>query len=187
MSVRIEAVRQAARTAGADAVLLTHPAHLRWAVGFTGSNGALVVGSTGAHFVTDGRYDVQARAEVAGAEVHVPGYRLLEYIAERGLLGAARLLAVASDHTSVATYDRLRVLLPTMTIVPSNGLLDGERAVKSDEEIERLRAAQALTAEVFEAILPLIAPGVKESDVAAELVYQHLLRGAERMAFEPIV
>ncbi len=180
-------MRAAARAAGADAALLTHPAHLRWAVGFTGSSGALVVGPAGAHFVTDGRYDRQAREEVSGAEIHVPGYRILEHVAERELLGSARLVAVAAGHVTMTMYERLRSLFPAVTVVPADGFLNAEIAVKSDAEIERLRAAQALTVEVFEAVLPMLRSGAVESDIAAEIVYQHLLRGAERMSFDPIV
>jgi len=183
MNPRIDAIRRRTRAAGADAALLTHPPHLRWAVGFTGSNGVLAVNGAAAHFVTDGRYDAQAHAEVEGAEVHVPGYALFEHVAERGLLGEARLLAVEAEHLSVAAYDRLRALLPGVTPVPVEGLLNEETGAKTEEEIEKLRAAQVLTAEVFDGLLPLIAVGVREVDLAAEIVYQHLRRGAERMAF----
>jgi Xaa-Pro aminopeptidase len=102
-------------------------------------------------------------------------------------MGASRLLAVSAGHVTMTTYERMRSLFPAVTIVPADGFLNGEMAVKSDEEIERMRAAQALTAEVFEAILPILKPGAVESDIAAEIVYQHLLRGAERMSFDPIV
>jgi len=187
MTPRTDDVLRAARAAGADGAVLTHPAHLRWAAGFTGSSGVLVVSAGAAHFVTDGRYDAQARAEVAGAEIHVPGYRLFEHVAENGLLGDARRVAVASSHTTLASFNRLVGLLPDVELIPLDDFLDAEIAVKTEEEIDRLRAAQALTCEVLESVLPMIVAGVAESDVAAELVYHHLKRGAERMSFEPIV
>ncbi len=187
METRLDAIRRRARAAGADAALVAHPPHLRWAVGFTGSNGLLVVTPEAAHFVTDGRYDTQARAEVAGAEVHVPGYGLAEHVAGQRLLGEARRVAVDADRTPVAEFERLRVLLAGSVVVPVPALLDEETGAKSEDEIARLRAAQARTAAVFEALLPLIQPGVREQDLAAEIVYLHLRGGAERMAFDPIV
>ncbi len=48
----------------AEAMLLTHRPDIRWACGFSGSNGVLVVRPDAAHFVTDGRYEAQARREV---------------------------------------------------------------------------------------------------------------------------
>ena len=40
---RVEALRERASAHGADGVLLTSPVNVRWASGFTGSSGALVV------------------------------------------------------------------------------------------------------------------------------------------------
>lgn len=187
MYPRLDSIRRRTREAGADAAVILHPPHLRWSVGFTGSNGALFVTADAAHFVTDGRYDTQARAEVEGAEVHVPGYALFEHVVEHRLTGEARRLALDADRTPIGTFDRLKVLFPNVEIVPVPSLLDQETGAKTEDEIERLRAAQALTAEVFNDLLPLLQPGVREQDVAAEIVYQHLRKGAERMSFEPIV
>src|SRR5690606_38942152 len=171
----------------ADAVLVTFLPDVRWVVGFTGSNGVLVVTRDAAHFVTDGRYAVQARQEVAEAEVHVPGYRLFEHVAEEGLLGDAEAVLVQADHLTVADLERLRLLLPDVKVQPVADLLVEEVAAKSEPEIDAIRAAQAVTDAVFEEILPYVQPGMSELDLAAEIVYQHLKRGCERMAFEPIV
>ena len=77
---RIDTIRRLAADAGASGAIVTHLADIRWAVGFTGSNGILVVTPEAAHFVTDGRYETQAREEVKGAEVHVPGYALWRHV-----------------------------------------------------------------------------------------------------------
>lgn len=50
-----------------------------------------------------------------------------------------------------------------------------------------MRRAQAVTDAVFEHLLEFIKPGMQEQEIAAEIVYQHLSRGAERMSFDPIV
>ncbi len=189
---RIDLVRELGVRVGADAVLITHADDIRWAVGFTGSNGVLVVpGGVGslstAHFVTDGRYRAQARAEVDAAEVHVPEGSLVDYVTAAGLLGGAGRVAVQADRLTVAQLDRYRRALPEIEFVPVEELLSAAVAAKDGAAIEAVRRAQALTCEVFDAILPFLGPGVSERDVAAEIVYQHLRRGASAMAFEPIV
>ncbi|HLT47430.1 MAG TPA: aminopeptidase P family protein [Rubricoccaceae bacterium] len=187
MNPRLDLIRRRCADLDADAALLTFLPHVRWAVGFTGSNGVLVVTPDEAHFVTDGRYATQAEAEVQGAEVHVPGYRLFEHVAEAELLAGAETVLLQGDHLPFTEVERLRQLLQEVRFLPVGGLLDEDVAAKSEEEIARVRAAQAVTDEVFAAILPFIGPGVSERDLAAEIVYQHLKRGCERMAFEPIV
>ena len=187
MPDRLAAVRTRLDTLDVDAALLTFLPDIRWAVGFTGSNGALVVTRDTAHFVTDGRYETQAAAEVSGAEIHAPGYQIFEHIAEHGLLRGTNIVAVQGDHLTVAELDRLRSVMQETRFQPISGLFEEAVAAKTEEEIDRVRATQAVTDAVFEHLLPLIGPGVTERDLAAEIVYQHLMRGCERMAFDPIV
>lgn len=184
---RLDQIRQLAVGASADAALVTHLPDIRWAVGFTGSNGLLVVTEARAHFVTDGRYSEQAESEVEGAEVHVPGYALAEHVRDEGLLDGAATVAVQGDHLTVSELDRYRELLPDVTFEPVKEFLSATVAAKSDEEIAAVARAQALTCEVFDTILPYVRQGVSERDLAAEITYQHLKRGASAMSFEPIV
>ena len=184
---RLDQIRDLASRQGADAALVTHPPDLRWAVGFTGSNGLLVVTERAAHFVTDGRYTSQARVEVDGAEVHVAPAALHEYVADEGLVGGASRAVVQAEHVTLSAYESLRDALAPVGLVPVKEFLSAAVAAKSEAEVEAVRRAQALTCEVFDAILPYLAPGTTEQDVAAEIVYQHLKRGASTMAFEPIV
>ncbi|MEM1043615.1 MAG: Xaa-Pro peptidase family protein [Bacteroidota bacterium] len=187
MSDRLATIRRLTAEHGADAALVTFLPDVRWAVGFTGSNGLLVVGPNAAHFLTDGRYTAQAAAEVESAKVHVPDSNLVEHVEREGLLGDASTVLVQGDHVTVAQWESFRTRFPATMFESVSGLLREVVASKTEEEIEAIRRAQAVTEEVFDAILPLIGPGVSEQDLAAEIVYQHLKRGASVMAFEPIV
>jgi Xaa-Pro aminopeptidase len=184
---RLTFIRQRLLEHGAEAVLLGAPPDVRWAVGFTGSNALLAVTADAAHFVTDGRYSGQAREEVSGAEVHAPGYDLHGHVAEAGLLGSARRVALPAEQVTLAEIGRLRDLHPGVEWVPVAGLLAEGRGSKEEWEIEAIRRAQSLTEQVFDELLPRIAPGVSERDLAAEIAYQHLRRGADSLAFDPIV
>lgn len=183
---RLDALRTLLRRHEAEALLLTAQPDLRWATGFTGSNGLLLLTRESADFFTDGRYDEQARREVGEAAVHVPGY---------DLLGAARALArttasdavlVSSDAVTVAEFERMRDDV-VGRLWPVSALTQALRAVKDDDEVEAIRRAQHLTEAVFSDVIPLLQDGITERDVAAEIVYRHLKGGASRMAFDPIV
>ena len=187
MTDRIATIQRLLVEHGADAALLTFLPDIRWAVGFTGSNALLAVTREVAHFVTDGRYTAQAAEEVSGAEVHVPGYALVEHVQQEDLLAGAGAVLVQADHLTVAQLDELRERFGGVRFEAVSGLLREAVASKSEGEIEAIRRAQAVTEAVFDEILPLIGPGVSERDLAAEIVYQHLKRGAAAMAFEPIV
>lgn len=175
------------RERGADAALITFLPDIRWAVGFSGSNGVLLVRPEAAYFLSDGRYAVQAEREIEGAEVHIPGYELYEHLAEAGLFGSAERILFQAEHVTVARREKLGEQFPELTWVPSEDLLTKAVARKEPSEVERIRAAQRITEAVFDHLLGFIRPGRSEQEVAAEVVYGHLLRGAERMAFDPIV
>ncbi len=187
MPDRLATLRRLAAEHDADAALVAFGPDVRWAVGFTGSNGLLVVTPDAAHFVTDGRYTAQAAEEVRGAEVHVPGHDLLGHVAEAGLLGEGRRVLIQAEHVTLAERERMGEKLPEAEFVSVAGLLREAVASKDEEEIEAIRQAQRVTEAVFDELLPRIGPGVTERDLAAEIVYQHLRRGAGQMAFEPIV
>lgn len=170
-----------------DAALISCLPDIRWASGFTGSNGLLVVTSEAVHFLSDGRYQEQARQEVKGAVIHIPGYDLRKGVLEKDLLGTATRVLYQADHLTVSQFEKWRGMLPSIDWVAGENLLDRAVAIKTDEEITRIRRAQDVTDRVFEHILGVIKPGLQEMDVAAEIVYQHLRYGASRMSFDPIV
>lgn len=187
MCRRIERVRKHLSNLDVDAIYLTFLPDIRWACGFTGSNGVLLVRADDAIFLTDGRYETQAAREVEGARVLMAGNDLPGYTAEHDLLAGCRSAAYQSNHQTVAAAAKLRELFGGVRWKEVEDLLVRDVASKEDGEIARIRAAQRLTEDVFEEILGWIAEGVTEKEVAAEIVYRHLRRGAERMSFDPIV
>jgi len=172
--------------AEADAILVTAPADIRWATGFTGSNGLLVLLGDEAHFITDGRYREQAASEVLGARVHIARGDLLTYAAEK-ILSGPLTIAVQSDHLTVAKNSSLKRMVPGARWLEIENLIRPHRGTKTEEEIDLIRRAQSITEAAFQDTLKVIRPGVTELEVAAELIHAHLSRGATGMSFDPIV
>jgi len=186
-SSRLAALLDAVQDVGADALVVSFLPDIRWATGFTGSNGLVVILPDAAHLVTDGRYAEQARAEASGVAVHAPGYDLIGFVAAQGWLLPGLRVAVQADHVAVATMRAWRLAFPGVEWVETAGLAEPIVAVKTDAEVAQIVAAQRITESVFEDVCGLIRPGVTEQELAAEIVVRHLRRGCERMAFDPIV
>lgn len=180
---RVDAIRELIRDRGVDGAIISRLTDIRWACGFTGSNGLLIVLPDRAHFVTDGRYTTQAAREVEGAQVHIAPADLETYITEHHFLPASVLFQ--ADDLTFARVERLKASGGALT--PASGLLARVVSQKSEDEIARIRRAQAITEATFDHLLNVIRPGLTEKEVAAEIVYDQLRRGAERMSFEPIV
>ena len=187
MSSPIDQIRRHLAELEADAILLSFLPDVRWACGFTGSNGFLLLRDDDAVFLTDGRYEVQAAQEVRGARVMMGGYDLLKFAAEQHLLDGCSAVVYQADHVPVVTLEKLQELFGDVSWIGSSDLLVHEVASKREDEIDRIREAQRLTERVFDEVLVLIREGMRESELAAEIVYRHLRYGAERMSFDPIV
>lgn len=187
MAHRLPRVRRRFEDYDADALLITKLPNVRWACGFTGTNGLLLVGREEAVFVTDGRYTEQAQQEVEGAEVVVAEEGLLTCLAERDYFDSLDRVVFQADDVSVAKREQLEEYLPAVRWIPQTEVLTAFVASKEDTEVDQIRGAQKITESVFDHILNVLEPGITEREVAAEITYQHLRRGAERMSFDPIV
>ena len=184
---RLSRLRARCSELGVDALFLTRLSDIRWTCGFTGSNAVLLVGGNEAHFVTDGRYTDQARQEVEGAEVHVTQDGLLSYLTEEELVDSYKRIGVQADDVTVSRFQSLEDQLPDVEWTPVTQVLTRLRASKEEEEVERIRRAQRITEAVFDEIVELLGAGVTEREIAAEITYRHLQKGADTMAFPPIV
>jgi Xaa-Pro aminopeptidase len=178
-----------------DAFLVTHLPNIRYLCGFTGTSGALVISETRSAFFTDGRYTEQARAEVEATRVVIarkpPLAAASEWlIANASKLGrrAPRRLGIESAHLTVAGRAQLASFLRSaFRLLETHELVEQVRMVKDADEITRLRAAVVLGASLFDRALEVLRPGVKESEVAAEMEYAARRSGAEEMSFPTIV
>ena len=138
----------------------------------------------------DPRYTLQAREECRGVEITETRHGLLRAVGRWARRLGAPALGWQEAHLTGAEMAQLRSESRGSGAVRWRGvgvLLDDLRVVKDRWEIERIRRAGRLTASVFEQVLHLVKPGVRECDLAAELEYRMKLGGGEGPAFETIV
>ena len=169
-----------------EALLVLHMKNIRYLTGFTGGDGALMVGPDWLVLLVDGRYVTQARTEAAGIEIFEFRNRV-EGIAAVAVGRAVEAIGFESPSLCVEEYLRLQEKLPAVALRPLSGEFQSLRAVKNDAEIDRIRAAARIAGEALAATRGMIRPGVREMEIAVELEYRMRLGGAEQAAFETIV
>ncbi len=79
-----------------------------------------------------------------------------------------------------------RMLLPVTGRDPSPEI-HRLRAIKSPQELEIMRRAAAITSKAFEAVAPMIKPGVNENEVERAILASFAANGANGIAFPCIV
>jgi Xaa-Pro aminopeptidase len=185
---RINALRQKLRADNLDGMILTHLDHVRYLTGFTGTAGLLVISPDGADFFTDFRYTEQARKQVKGARVSIVKRNLVAGLKDFPKLNAKnRTYAFSSEYLTVALKEKLQEVLPDSLLVPADSILVDLGWVKDKDEIASITKAVEVSDLAFERILNMIAPGVRERELAAELEYQMAMLGSEKQPFETIV
>ena len=169
-----------------DLLLIGHPLNLRYLSGFSGSEGALLLTPDGGWFLCDSRYTVQANSEVSGLTV------VEHALHQEGLAALVRQagghrLGFEAAHMTVSHHLGLAACLPEIALVPIGQELDSIRHCKDAGELEQLEKVAVLASSSLEAVLPLVRPGLVESELALQLEFEMRRRGAEGRGFDFIV
>src|SRR5271170_3189931 len=185
-------LREHLATTRFDGLLISHLPNIRYLCGFTGSAGLLLVEESGSVFFTDVRYDTQAHEEVKGAKVVVAHKAVLpalgDFLAARRRRARGWKIGVEAEHFTIAEKKRLTKLRPSgVTLKDAPSVVERDRMIKDGDELDRIRAAVALGAKLFDRALEVLRPGVKEVEVAAEMELAARLGGAEEMSFPTII
>jgi Xaa-Pro aminopeptidase len=167
-----------------DQLFVSDLTNVRYLTGFTGTNGACLIGGGELVFFTDFRYTERAKDEVSPEWERPKAEReLVPQIVGRmsGKVGfedaklsvrqLARLEAAAGDDVE---------------LVPAGDLVEQLRAVKEPEELKRIQAAAELTDGVYTWALERGLAGHTERDVARACEARLRELGAEP-SFPPIV
>jgi len=185
-------LREHLATTRFDGLLISHLPNIRYLCGFTGSAGLLLVEEAGSVFFTDVRYDTQAHEEVKAAKVVISRKGALssmgEWLGKRRERARGWTIAIEAEHFTIAEKKRLMQVRPAgVTLKDSPSVVERLRMVKDGDELQRIRAAVALGATLFDRALEVLHPGVKEVEVAAEMEYAARQGGAEEMSFPTII
>lgn len=169
-------------------LLVTGLRNVFYLTGFRGSAGACVFGAADGVLWVDPRYALQAGEQARGVEVIVEKRGLLKAVGRWLLRKRARRVGYEPAQVSCAEFDRLASeTRPGLKLTPARDLVEELREVKDQDEITRLREAGRVTAAVYAEVRRQARPGVRESDLAAEIEYRMRKKGAEGAAFETIV
>jgi Xaa-Pro aminopeptidase len=167
-----------------DQLFVSDLINVRYLTGFTGTNGACLIGGEELIFFTDFRYTERAKDEVSPEWERPKAEReLVPQIAGR----MSGRVGFEDAKLSVRQLARLeKAAGDGVGLVPAGDLVEQLRAVKEPEEIERMTAASELADGVFRWALERGLAGRTEREVARACEARIRELGAEP-SFPPIV
>ncbi len=172
----------------ADAALIWSEANRFYFTGFAASDGALLVTAQDAIFYTDSRY-TEAAVRKLGERYVRDSAKLYEDLNAEFAKQGIKTVAVENDRLTLAEFAKLQEKLPGVVFIADDtlsGAIGELRGVKTEEEIEKISAAQRIAEAAFDHILGFIKPGVTEKEIGLELDYYMLSHGADGLSFETI-
>lgn len=190
---RLARLRGRFAAAGIDAYFGVRREHMRYLTGFTladgeekvaGNSGQFLVGADEVVVLVDSRYAVQAGREAPDARLESVYGDLMARWGELAASLGARRIGVEAGFVPHAMWTRLAESAPDVELVPVEGWVEADRAVKEPAELERIAAACAVADRALAALLPEIRPGATEVDLALRLEWLMRTGGAEALAFD---
>ena len=189
---RLDAVRGLLSDADCGALVVLDVANLKYLSGFDGvwddePFSLLLITAEDAVVVTDSRYRDSAQRAGEGSP-----WRVALCAADPWVEAVALAVEAGVGRLAVESSAPYRVVERTRgsfagEIVPTDGWVEGLRAVKGGTEIARIGAAQELTDAAFEHMLGFVAVGLTETQVALEIEFFMRSHGSDGIAFPPIV
>ena len=185
---RVDRLRELLEAHELDALIITQPENRRYLSGFTGTDTTLFISSDASVLITDFRFTEQASREAPQFTVveAIPDLLASELSRVAKGQGAARV-GFESSHVSFLDHQRGAESATDHQLVPVQGLVEGLRAIKDEEELDLIRRAAAIGDGAMMHVRQMLRPGMTEREVAWEIEAYMRTHGAEAVAFDIIV
>jgi Xaa-Pro aminopeptidase len=185
--MRLAKLRQTLAENNLDAIVISQPENCRYLSSFTGTRGMLFLSPERAMLAVPFVYLEQARKQAPAFEVVRFQREFAEVWPDLVAEVNASRVAFESAHLTVAEHGKLAAGAEDVELVPTEGIVEGLRAIKDGDELDIIRKTVALADAAFAHIVEFIEPGMTEQEVAWELEVYMRTHGAEKVAFDLIV
>ncbi len=168
-----------------DGFLVTDLTNVKYLTGFTGSSGFIVLTQRHAIFVTDFRYQEQARHEVTGYSITIGQRERSGEIKNICDVYRIKKLGIEEDTILYGFYKKL--VKKKIKLKPLANVVGSLRSIKSSGELALIKASVKRAESAFRKLVPFIRTGTTERKLA--LKFEELLKreGCIKLPFEVIV
>ncbi|MEW5910320.1 MAG: Xaa-Pro peptidase family protein [Thermodesulfobacteriota bacterium] len=195
---RIRILRREMERLQIDTLMISNDENRRYLSGFTGrdtqfdeSAGTLFITHQMLLLATDSRYETQAASEASEFEVYCYKEGLYKSMPDIARILGSRRIGFESIRISVREYGRIADALKSkklkIELIPVEDLVEKQRAVKSNAEIEAIRKSLSVTESAFSDLLGFLRPGLTEAEAAWALEKRMRQSGADELSFPVIV
>ena len=186
MNSKIKWLRNQLLSMKLDGIIVSNPVNIRYLTGLS-EEGILIIAPKENIFVTDSRYIESVNRKLT-IEDEIVAYNLRD-LSKYDYEAIFMISENVGFEENYVTYEKYKNYLQTyqVNLVETEGLIENQRIIKDETEIENIKKACSITDNAFEYIIRNIKRGMTEKQVAFELEKYMISNGADSLAFNSIV
>ena len=183
---RCERLRNILIKENVDGILISNGSNMRYLSGFSGETGFLLITCQATVIFTDSRYTIQAKEESETFTVVELQDSYTRHITEWIEKEQIKILGFEGGDVTVSDYLEWIKKFPVAELRDMKKHLTHLRAIKTEEELQKIEEAERIGDKAFSKILEIIKPGMTELEVASYLEFWMKQYGAEGLSFDTI-
>ena len=187
MNYKIRTLRERLKSLNLEGMIVTNPINIRYLTNIQ-SEGILLITRKENIFLTYTMYleDVN-RTLTIDDEIVVADMRDVSNEEAENFFVFCENIGFEENHVTYEQYKRLKQRYRINNMVETEGIIEKQRMIKDDEEIENIKKACEITDECFKHLLEYIKEGMTEKQVALEIETFFKTHGADGVSFDTIV
>ena len=186
MNRKMQWLRNQLLSSNLQGMIVTNPINIKYLTNIQ-AEGILLVTRKENIFITDGRYIEYVHSTLTlFDEIIVYDIKDVSKDDYENFFMFCENVGFEENYVTYAKYKEYMRKYKVNSLVETEKMIEKQRMVKDEEEIENLRKACKVTDECFEHIVNYIRPGMTEKQISREIDYYYY-KNAQGLSFETIV
>lgn len=186
MNIKVKWLKNQLANLKLDGMIITNPVNIMYLTGIS-EEGTLIITKRENIFITDGRYIESVNSKITiEDEIVVYNSKELDKYDYENIFTIDDNVGFEENYV---TYENYKKYLHTyrVNLIETEGMLENQRIIKEQEELECIKKACEITDRSFEYIIKNIEEGMTEKEIAFEIQKFMIKNGADGLAFDLIV
>lgn len=187
MNEKIRWLRNKIKSLNLDAMIVSNPINIKYLTGIE-AEGILILARKENFFITDGRYVESVNSLLTiEDEIIVENIQSLSKEDGENIFLFCENVGFEENYVTYAKYKEYMYKYKINNLVETEMLIEKQRAIKDNEEINYITKACNITDDCFEYLLNYIKIGMTEKQIAGAVERFFRINGADGLAFDTIV
>ena len=187
MNYKIRLLREKLKSLNLEGMIVSNPVNIRYLTNIE-SEGTLLITRKENIFLTYTMYieDVN-RTLTIDDEIIVVDTRDVSPEEAENFFVFCENIGFEENYVTYDQYKRLKQRYRIHNMAETEGIIEKQRMIKDEEEIEKIKKACQITDDCFSHLLKYIKEGMTEKQIALEIEMFFKTHGADGVSFDPIV